>query len=221
MTASETDTTRDPQERDDSDPPEVGVVEDPDRSLRDESTTQQDPSLDLLFEILKNSRRRFVIKYLQSRGSRTSIAELAEHIAAIENGISVEELSSSQRKRVYVGLYQCHLPKMEDAGVIMYDKDRGYIEATDSLSKFASTIDQSSPDRSERAKRRMSRTALARFAGLVGLIGTLVAIAIPAGGSVNIAVTSGLVLVLLWLGFGEQLDRLRRTVGQHLGRGEE
>jgi hypothetical protein len=30
-----------------------------------------------------------------------------------------------------VGLYQCHLPKMADAGVIEYEEDRGVVELND------------------------------------------------------------------------------------------
>jgi len=92
------------------------------------SDAPPEPSLDLIFEILKNSRRREVIKYLRERDERVSLSDLAEHVAAVENGITTAELSSSQRKRVYVGLYQCHLPKMDDAGVIDYERSRGTIE---------------------------------------------------------------------------------------------
>ena len=51
------------------------------------------------------------------------LTELAEHIAAIENDTTVEDLTKQQRKRVYVSLYQTHVPKMEDAGLVEYDED--------------------------------------------------------------------------------------------------
>ena len=57
-----------------------------------------------------------------------SLGELAEHVAAKENDIDRSELSSTQRKRVYIGLYQCHLPKMDDLDVVDYDQDRGTVE---------------------------------------------------------------------------------------------
>jgi hypothetical protein len=64
---------------------------------------------------------------------------MAEFIAAKENGIEIQQLSSSQRKRVYIGLYQCHLPKMASAGIIDFDKNRGTVEllpASEQLSPF-------------------------------------------------------------------------------------
>lgn len=88
----------------------------------------QDVSLDTVFMILKNSRRRAVLRYLVEVEAETTLDTLAEHIAAAENGIDVQALSSSQRKRLYIGLYQAHLPKMDDAGVIEFDKHRGRVE---------------------------------------------------------------------------------------------
>ena len=84
--------------------------------------------LDQVFEVLKNSRRREVLKYLKGRDGSVSLSDLAEHVAAIENDTTVKALSSSQRKRVYVGLYQCHLPKMDDMDIVNFDQNRGRIE---------------------------------------------------------------------------------------------
>ncbi len=84
-------------------------------------------SLDLVFEVLKNERRRRVLKYLAANPETVSLSDLAEHIAAIENDKPEAALSSQERKRVYVGLYQCHLPKMDDTDVVEFDGDRGTI----------------------------------------------------------------------------------------------
>lgn len=95
-----------------------------------------DLSTDETFELLKNARRRAVIQYLLQNGGNAKLSELAEHIAAAENGISVRELSSDQRKRVYIGLYQCHLPKMDNLGVIEYEKNRGTVELQESVGQL-------------------------------------------------------------------------------------
>ena len=92
-----------------------------------EDRTAEPLSLDLVFEVLKNERRRRVLKYLRDNPETVSLSDLAEHIAAIENGISEAALSSQERKRVYVGLYQCHLPKMDDTDVIDFNGDRGTV----------------------------------------------------------------------------------------------
>ena len=79
---------------------------------------------DDLFEVLHNPRRQQVVEYLRAGDGTATAGELAEHIAAAENDKSVAELSSYERKRVYVSLYQNHLTVMADANVIDYDEDR-------------------------------------------------------------------------------------------------
>lgn len=98
-----------------------------DESRREEvdarSSAESEFPLDVIFDILSNKRRRLVIEYLRKRDGSVDLTELAEHIAAVENDKPVAELSSSERKRVYVGLYQTHLPKMSDAGIVEFEQD--------------------------------------------------------------------------------------------------
>jgi hypothetical protein len=91
-----------------------------------------DLPLDDVFDLLRNQRRRGVLQYLRdSTDGTATLDELAEHIAAKENDVEIEQLTSSQRKRVYIGLYQCHLPKMDELGVIEYNQSRGRIDLQD------------------------------------------------------------------------------------------
>ena len=84
------------------------------------------PPDDVVFEILRARRRRDVLRYLDAHGGEATIGELAEYVAE-ENDVDRRELTSSQRKRTYVGLYQAHLPKMAGNGVIEWNKDRGLV----------------------------------------------------------------------------------------------
>jgi hypothetical protein len=98
--------------------------------------------LDQVFGILKNQRRRYVLKYLYEAEERVSLSEVAEQIAAWENDKDIRQISSSERKRVYVGLYQCHLPKMDGVDVVSFNKPRGVIELgqnADALYKYLDT----------------------------------------------------------------------------------
>jgi DNA-binding transcriptional ArsR family regulator len=99
-----------------------------------DSPHEADEELDIgkIFEILKNKRRRRVIEFLnEQEDEKTTLSVLAEHIAAEENDVDVSQITSSQRKRVYIGLYQCHLPKMDKYGIIDYQQNRGTIELRD------------------------------------------------------------------------------------------
>lgn len=84
--------------------------------------------LDAVFEILKNKRRRITLHYLLDADGQVSLSDLAEHIAVVENDITYQEMTSTERKRAYVGLYQCHLPKMNELGAVTFDRDRGTID---------------------------------------------------------------------------------------------
>jgi hypothetical protein len=55
------------------------------------------------------------------------LTELAGQVAAWEYDTEVDELTEQERKRVYVSLYQTHIPHLDDAGVIEYNKDTGMV----------------------------------------------------------------------------------------------
>ena len=84
-------------------------------------------SRDTIFTMLSNQRRRYVIHFMKRNPGPIRIRDLAQQVAAWENGIEIEELTYKQRKRVYTSLHQTHLPKLNDAGVVEYDRDRGTI----------------------------------------------------------------------------------------------
>jgi hypothetical protein len=97
--------------------------------------------LDQVFEILKNQRRRYVLQYLRERREPVSLSDLSEQIAAWENSKDVRTITSSERKRVYVGLYQCHLPKMDGMDVVDFNKPRAIIEPGENIEMFYSYLD--------------------------------------------------------------------------------
>lgn len=113
-----------------------------------ESTTETDSSasgvesrganvdFDQVFGLLKNRRRRRTLRYLIGESEQVRLGELAEQIAAHECDKEVSHIDSQERKRVYVALYQCHLPKMADVDAIAYDKPRGTIERGPNFALF-------------------------------------------------------------------------------------
>lgn len=76
---------------------------------------------DTVFDLLSAERRIEVIEAVDTHGVVT-LSELAREVAAIENDVPIDELTESERKRVYVALYQCHLPKLDDHGAIDWEK---------------------------------------------------------------------------------------------------
>jgi len=62
-----------------------------------------------------------------------SINDLSDAVAAWENDAPVEELTDKQVKRVYVSLYQTHLPTLKDAGLVHYDRESGVVKPTSAV----------------------------------------------------------------------------------------
>ncbi|MDQ2072851.1 hypothetical protein RBH20_09920 [Haloarcula sp. H-GB4] len=115
-----------------------------DESSSTDSQSDDELTRDDLFHVLQCRRRRLVLKYLHEHpgDDPADMSDIAEHIAALEHDTTVDSLRSKQRQRVYIALYQSHLPKMDDAGVIDYNQDRGLVEATALANSFNKYLDE-------------------------------------------------------------------------------
>jgi hypothetical protein len=82
-----------------------------------------------IHDLLRNDRRRAVIDKLSNRVGVVTLRELAEEIAAIETGESPPPRRA--RESVYNSLHQTHLPKLDERGVVEYDRDRKTVSLKD------------------------------------------------------------------------------------------
>lgn len=108
------------------------------RSSGDESDRL---SIGNVCHVLQNDRRRLVLHHLREADNPVRTSELAEEIAATENDTTPEQLAHSERKRVYISLYQVHLPTLDDAGAVRYDSDRGTIEPLPAADRLYDAFD--------------------------------------------------------------------------------
>ncbi|WP_339104325.1 hypothetical protein [Haloterrigena salinisoli] len=115
--SSEGDTEQDMADADDQ-------SADPDEQSADSASLSKDE----IFHLLQNERRRLVLRYLRGTEDPVRMRDIAEQVAAWEHDTTVEELTSKQRQRVYIPLYQSHLSKLDEAGLIDYQKNRGIVE---------------------------------------------------------------------------------------------
>jgi hypothetical protein len=68
---------------------------------------------------------------LAEAGGEASLDELARSVAASENDTPRSEITDSQRRQVFIPLYQMHVPKLEDAGVVAFDSETGLVRLID------------------------------------------------------------------------------------------
>lgn len=84
-----------------------------------------------IMDVLSSERRRLMLWYLvRDRDGEASLSDIADHVAHVENELDPDDqLSNDQRQRVYVGIYQGHLPKLVDLGVVEFDDQRNIVTA--------------------------------------------------------------------------------------------
>lgn len=98
-------------------------------------------SKDDAFHVLQNPRRRAVLRYLLEHPDKEQfrMRKIAEEVAAWECDKTISDLTSTERQRVYIALYQSHLPHLDKYDIIEYDRNRGTVRPTqlvDALAPF-------------------------------------------------------------------------------------
>ncbi len=99
-------------------------------------------SKDKIFHILQTQRRRHALRYLKENDGKVEMRDLAEQVAAWENDTTLQALASDERQRVYIALYQSHLPKLDNEGIIEYNQSRGIVERGPLADQFDPYLDK-------------------------------------------------------------------------------
>lgn len=70
-------------------------------------------------------RRR--VRICLERYMTLSLADLADELAVWERAGSLAEIPAEDVRDIYLELYQIHLPRLEDANVLVYDQERDLV----------------------------------------------------------------------------------------------
>ena len=114
----------------------------------------------VIYSMISNDRRRYVLRFLQNEDREVHLREMAERVAAWENDEAVEAVTTKERRRVETALRQFHIPKMDDAGFVTYDERRKTVRLAVPVSTF---IDYLDPQTTE--SRRWNTIAMVLGAG--------------------------------------------------------
>lgn len=147
-----------------------------------------------VFHVLQAWRRRETLRFLLENDGEATLGDLADHIAAYE---TEGQVGSTERKRVYVSLYQCHLPKLDDLGIVSFEQARGTVTATETIELLSPYLDASGD------KQPLEDWQVAAIGGLVGAaagVGTQVAVAGGPVVAVAVAVVLGAVFATTGVG---------------------
>lgn len=102
----------------------------------DDESAGDELSMDRVFNLLGDQRRRYALTYLSTRPGAVTVNELVERVAVWECETQPERLSVRERERVHVSMCHSHLPKLADAGAISYD-ERARVERGDRFDRFS------------------------------------------------------------------------------------
>jgi hypothetical protein len=96
------------------------------------------------FHILQTKRRRAVIRYILAHDEQDEfrMRDMVEEIAAWEHDTTVAGLTSQERQRVYIALYQNHLPKLDEHDIIEYNRARGFVRPLPPIALFAPYVEE-------------------------------------------------------------------------------
>jgi len=111
-----------------------------------DTSTSVELGEDQIYHLLQNERRRNVLRYLHDAEEKVSMRDIAEQVAAWENDSTVQTITSSERQRVYIPLYQSHLPKLDEEGIIEYDQSRGTVRKTDAADALYEYLEPGTSD---------------------------------------------------------------------------
>lgn len=132
---------------------------------------------DEAFEILRNPRRRHALRILSGRGGVMGLTDLASEVASIENDKPPDAVSTAERKRVYISLYQCHVSKMVEGGIIEYDEDARLVEITSRGVELAEVLESFGRDTGDKAFLFPGVATVAFGLSIATFYGSMVAVA--------------------------------------------
>lgn len=87
---------------------------------------------DSAYGVLSNPRRRVVCSLL-FRCDRLGVGDLVSHIVARETGRPLEDVSVGTIANVRIDLHHRHLPKLEESGLLTWDREAERVAVTGDL----------------------------------------------------------------------------------------
>lgn len=85
-------------------------------------------SEDVVFDVLRDERRRVVLEVLRDREGPVTVHTVSEAVASRESETPVQQLSPERVQQVWIALGHSHLPKLDEANIVDYDRDRNVVE---------------------------------------------------------------------------------------------
>lgn len=86
---------------------------------------------DSVLVALASTRRRVVVETLETESTPVPVPELATHVAAAVHETSFVNVDNDERQREHVALVHRELPKLDEVGLVDWNRDDGVVSTTD------------------------------------------------------------------------------------------
>lgn len=114
-----------------------------DRSGREaeERSDESRPTLSTsrAFGLLSNKRRRHAL-WLLHRHGRVSLPDVAEEVTVTRTGDDITEIDPETVRDTYMMLYHSDVPKLVEAGVVVYDQERDMVAPSENFRDVADVL---------------------------------------------------------------------------------
>ena len=95
-----------------------------------------------VFGLLANRRRRYALHYLTQREEAVAFDDLAAQLVQWEQD-ATSPSPENHLEQIVISLTHMHLPKLEEAGVLRYDRSEKRLELCESVTTLQPYLDQS------------------------------------------------------------------------------
>lgn len=91
-----------------------------------------------MLNFLGNRRRLLTLRYLAlfEPGTTIEVRHLARVVRGVESGNAPRNVGTADYESAYNGLIQTHLPKIDERGLVQYDKRRKMVTIEESLEQY-------------------------------------------------------------------------------------
>ena len=103
------------------------------------SRLSEDELLDTLYKALANRKRRRMLRYLADHPEPIPTSQLATEMSALEYGSESSAVPTEQQSDTHVSLSHVHLPMLNEAGMVSWDRDNDTVAIAPALRELVVT----------------------------------------------------------------------------------
>ena len=93
--------------------------------------TEFPKTADSTMEIYSHRHRRYVIECLDTYDDPLTMADLADEVAIRDHGTPLQNIPEDATNEIHIALYHWHIPKLIDAQLVDYDRQRDLVRQSD------------------------------------------------------------------------------------------